>query len=401
MQNFLTLNDLNVEGKRVLVRAGFDIPLDEGGNIVDDKRIKAVISTMEYLLEKNSKIIVISHNGRPKGKIIAKLKMDKVAKRLGELLNTEVKKLDDCIGEEVKQFVGNMKPKDVVVLENLRFNEAEKEKDESKRLEFSKQLSDLGDIYVNEAFPNCHRNHASMTGIPKFLPSYVGFAVENEIKHMNKLLNPEKPFAAIIGGAKADKIGVIRSLLPKVDFLILGGVLADTFLKAKGTDIKASKFDEESLQYAGEFIGNKKLMLPADAVIADKFEKDAESKEVDFNEIPDGWMIMDIGSKTINTYKEKLKDAKTIVWAGPLGVFEFDKFANGTKQIAEFISSLNAATIIGGGDSAAAVEKFGFAEKMTHVSTGGGASLQFIEKEGRLPALVALEESYKKFKLQP
>ncbi|MDP6648101.1 MAG: phosphoglycerate kinase, partial [Candidatus Woesearchaeota archaeon] len=352
MQNFLTLNDLNVEGKRVLVRAGFDIPLDEGGNIVDDKRIKAVISTMEYLLEKNSKIIVISHNGRPKGKIIAKLKMDKVAKRLGELLNTEVKKLDDCIGEEVKQFVGNMKPKDVVVLENLRFNEAEKEKDESKRLEFSKQLSDLGDIYVNEAFPNCHRNHASMTGIPKFLPSYVGFAVENEIKHMNKLLNPEKPFAAIIGGAKADKIGVIRSLLPKVDFLILGGVLADTFLKAKGTDIKASKFDEESLQYAGEFIGNKKLMLPADAVIADKFEKDAESKEVDFNEIPDGWMIMDIGSKTINTYKEKLKDAKTIVWAGPLGVFEFDKFANGTKQIAEFISSLNAATIIGGGDSA-------------------------------------------------
>jgi 3-phosphoglycerate kinase len=397
MHKFFTLDDLDVK-KRVIVRAGFDVPFDEDGSIADDKRIIAVIPTINYLLKKNSKIIIISHNGRPKGKVVSKLKMDKVAERLGELMNAKVSKLDDCIGGEVKKFVNGMKPKDIVVLENLRFNSGEEEKDESKRLEFAGQLSELGDVYVNEAFPNCHRDHASMTGIPQLLPGCTGFAVENEIRQLGKLLNPEKPFAAIIGGAKADKIGVIKSLLPKVDSLILGGVLANTFLKARGTDIKASKFDEESLKYSMEFKKNEKINLPVDAVVADKFESNAESKEVDVNEIPDGFMIMDIGKKSIEAYKEKLNTAKTVVWGGPLGVFEFERFSNGTRQIAEFISSLSAVTIIGGGDSAAAVEKLGFADKMTHVSTGGGASLEFIETGGKLAALVALEENYKKFK---
>ena len=392
---FLTLKDMDLEKKRVLVRVDFNVPL-KNGEVADDTRLKATVPTINHLLEKNCKIILMSHLGRPqkelkKGKSIEEIKekltLKPVAAKLSEILEIDVSFIDDCIDIEIPNA-------DISLLENLRFHEEEKKDNES----FAKKLSKYADIYVNDAFGACHRKHASVHAITKFLPSCIGFLVEKEIKELSKLLKPERPFVAIIGGAKADKIGVIRTLLPKVNNLIIGGVLANTFLKSKGVDIKNSKFDEESLKSAKEFANNEKILLPIDSVIANKFDGNAESKETDINGIVDDWIIMDIGSKTIQAYKEKLKDAKTVLWAGPLGVFEFDKFSRGTREIAEFIASLNAVTIIGGGDSAAAVKKFGLEEKMTHVSTGGGASLEFIEKEGKLPALVALEESHKKFK---
>jgi phosphoglycerate kinase len=392
---FLTLKDMDLENKKVLVRVDYNVPLKEG-KVADDTRLKATIPTINYLLEKNCKIILMSHLGRPKddfkkGKGIEEVKkrltLKPVAAALSEILGMDVAFADDCVDVRLPNA-------DIVLLENLRLHKEEEKNDKN----FAGKLSKHADIYVNDAFGASHRKHASVDSITKFLPSGAGFLVEKEVKELGKLLKPEKPFAAIIGGAKADKIGVIRSLLPKVDYLIIGGVLADTFLKSEGIDIKASKFDEESMKAAKEFINNEKIILPVDCIIADKFDENAKSKEADFNEIPDDWMIMDIGSKTIEMYKEKLKRAKTIVWAGPLGVFEFNKFSNGTKSIAGFIASLDATTIIGGGDSAAAVEKFKLSEKMTHVSTGGGASLEFIEKEGKLPALVALEKNYDKFK---
>ncbi len=391
--NFLKLEDMNLENKRVLVRVDYNVPIKDG-KVTDDTRIKRTLKTIKYLLEKNCRLIIMSHLGRPykdlkKGvpmeEVKKKYTMQPVADKLKELLNQDVSFAKDY----TKKGINDDK---IILLENLRLHEGEKKNDR----EFAKKLASFAEIFVNDAFGTCHREQASVFSVPKFLPSCAGFLVQNEIEQLSKLLKPKKPFIAIIGGAKADKIGVIRSLLPKVDNMIIGGVLANTFHKARGTDIKSSKFDDETLELAKEFIDDKKIILPEDAVAADKYGENAKSRNVKIEEIPDGWLIMDIGKKTIEDYKEILKDAKTVVWGGPLGVFEFKKFSNGTKEIAKFISELNATTIIGGGDSAAAVDKFNLADKMTHVSTGGGASLQFIEKEGKLPALVALEEAAKK-----
>jgi len=400
MQKFFTLKDLDVKGKRVLVRVDFNVPLDKKTNeVADDKRIRETIPTIKFLIERNAKVILCSHLGRPDGKIVDSLKMDKVAERLGKLLNRKVKKLDGCVGGYVKEEVNKMKNGDVVVLENLRFNQEEEANDKI----FSGQLAELADLYVNDAFATCHRAHASTYGVARHLKSAAGFLVEKELTIMGKAMeNPERPFIGILGGAKlgdekfADKINIIENLLKKVDKLLIGGAIIFTFLKAQGKNVGNSKVQEQFTGLAKETLKNKKIVLPVDVVVADRFDANADSKIVDVDSIPNGWIGLDIGPETIKSYKEILKGAKTIVWSGPMGVFEFDKFANGTREIAAFLSKSNAVTIVGGGDSAAAVEKFGYANKLTHVSTGGGASLEFLEGK-KLPGIAALEESYKKF----
>jgi len=377
------------EGKKVLVRVDFNVPLDDG-DITDDERIIAAIPTINFLLEKNAKIILMSHLGRPKSQVVEKLNMDKVAKKLSDLLDKEVIKLDDCIGQEVKEKINEMKNKDIVLLENLRFHAEEENNDE----EFAKELASLGDVYVNDAFANCHRNHASMTTITKFLPSYAGFLVEKEITILTKIItNPEKPFIAIIGGAKPDKIEVIENLLNIADKIIIGGVLANTFLKASGVNIGKSKFDEKSLEIAKELLKKfmDKIILPVDAFVADNIEKGTNSRIVDVKNVPDDAIIGDIGAESISFYKKILKQAKTIVWSGPLGAFEFEKFAEGTNEIGLFLSGLNARVIIGGGDSAAAIKNLGLEDKVNYISTGGGAFLQFLSGK-ELPAIKVLQE---------
>ena len=396
MEKFFTLNDLDIKGKRVLVRADFNVPLDKKTNdIADDKRIRETLPTIKYLVERNAKVILCSHLGRPDGKVVESLRMDKVAERLGKLLNKKIKKLNDCVGDYIKEEIMKMKESDVVVLENLRFHPEEEANDEN----FSKQLAELAELYVNDAFGTCHRAHASTYGVTKYLKSAAGFLVEKELRIMGKALeNPDKPFIGILGGAKiSDKIKVIENLLTKVDKLLIGGAMIFTFYKAQEKNVGNSKVENDYVDLAKNLLQNKKIMLPVDVVIADSFDANANSKIVNSDNIPDNWMGIDIGPKTIENYKQVLKDAKTVIWSGPLGVFEFDKFANGTKHIAKFLSTLKATTIVGGGDTAAAVEKFGFANKLTHVSTGGGASLEFFEGK-KLPGIEALEESYKRFR---
>ena len=396
MQKFFTLNDLDVKGKRILVRVDFNVPLDKKtGEITDDKRIRETLPTIKFLTGRNAKVILCSHLGRPDGKVVENLRMDKIANRMGQLLNKKINKLNDCVGDYVKEEVMKMGDGDVVLLENLRFHPEEEENDEI----FSRQLADLAELYVNDAFGTCHRAHASTYGAAQYLKSAAGFLVEKELKIMGKAMeNPDRPFIAILGGIKvSDKIKVIESLLNKVDKLLLGGAMIFTFYKAQGKNIGSSKVDENGIELAKKLMNNKKIVLPTDVVIADKFDANANSKIVDINSIPDGWMGLDIGPGTIDQYKKILSTAKTVVWNGPMGVFEFDKFSNGTKEIAKFLTTLKATTIIGGGDSAAAVEKFGCASKLTHVSTGCGASLEFFEGK-KLPGIEALENSYKKFK---
>jgi len=396
MQKFFTLKDLDVKGKRVLVRVDFNVPLDKKTNeVADDKKIRESLPTIKYLVEGNAKVILCSHLGRPDGKVVDSLRMDKVALKLGELLNNKVKKLNDCVGNEVKGEINKMKDGDVVVLENLRFHPEEEANDEN----FSKQLADLAELYANDAFGTCHRAHASTYGVTKYLKSAAGFLVEKELRVIGKAMEaPDKPFIGILGGAKiSDKIKVIENLLMKVDKLLIGGAMIFTFFKAQGKNIGVSKLEEKSIDLAGKLLQNNKIVLPVDVVVGDKFEANADSKVVAADNIPSNWIGLDIGPKTIKVYEEILKNAKTVVWSGPMGVFEFDKFANGTKQIAKFLSNTKAVTIVGGGDSAAAAEKFGFADKLTHVSTGGGASLEFFEGK-KLPGIEALEESYKRFR---
>src|SRR3989338_4695444 len=370
--NFLTLKDMSLEGKKVLVRVDYNVPV-KNGMVADDTRLKATIPTINFLLENHCKIILMSHLGRPKdlfkqGKSFEEAKKEltlkPVAEDLSEILGMEVGFAEDCIGIELPE------DKDIILLENLRLHKEEEENDE----EFAKKLASLAEVYVNDAFGASHMDHASVSAITNFLPSCAGFLVEKEVRELSKLLNPERPFVAIVAGAKADKIGALKVLAKKADRILIGGVLANTLLKAKGYDIGASKFDEETFAVAKEIIAlaGKKLALPSDAVAADRFSKDAETKVVKVGNMPKEWMSLDIGPETIKNYKNELKDAKTVLWAGPLGVFEMEKFSNGTKTIAEFIAGLSAVTIIGGGDTAAAIQSFDLADKVTHVSTGGG-----------------------------
>ena len=383
-----SIEDIDLEGKRVLVRVDFNVPLDEEQNITDDKRIRAALPTINYLLEKKARIILMSHLGRPKGEVIENLRLKPVAKRLKELLGRRIKFLDDCIGAEVQSAVKDMRPQDIILLENLRFHSQEKENDE----EFSRQLANLGEVFVQDAFGAVHRAHASTVGVAQFLPSAAGFLLEKEINFFSQILiEPQKPFVAILGGAKvSDKIGVIENLLPRVNNILIGGGMAYTFLKAQGIDIGSSKLEQDKLGIASRLLekGKEKIILPIDHLIADKIDISAHLKTVE-KEIPEGWLGVDIGRQTIAQFKQILKEAKTIVWNGPLGIFEIDSFAQGTKEIGEFISDLDCLKVIGGGDTAAAIAKFGLEEKMSHISTGGGASLEYLEGK-ELPGIVVL-----------
>lgn len=393
----LTVDKLgDIKGKRVFCRVDFNVPLDEQQNITDDTRIKASLPTIRFLVEKGAKVILASHLGRPKGKVIPEMSLRPVAKRLEELLGQKVKFAPDCVGEEVEKMVAELQPGEVLLLENLRFHIEEEKNDK----EFAKKLANLCDIYVNDAFGTAHRAHASTEGITHFVEkSAAGFLMKKELEYLGKALsNPERPFVALIGGAKVStKIGVLENLLTKVDVLLIGGGMTYTFLKAKGLEIGDSLLEPESVELArkimekAESLPQVKLMLPVDCLIANKFDETAETKVVPVDSIPKGWQGVDIGDKTFEIFADELKKAKTIVWNGPVGVFEIDKFAQGTRKIAELLASLDATTIIGGGDTIAAVAKFGVADKMSHVSTGGGASLEFLE--GReLPGIAALSE---------
>ena len=392
MLNKKTIEDIDVNGKRVLVRCDFNVPQDEEGNITDDRRIVAALPTIKYLMEHNAKVILCSHLGRPKGEFNMKYSLKPIAKRLSELLGKEVHMADDVIGDSAKSLAASLREGDVMLLENVRFHKEE----EANDMAFSKALAELADVYVNDAFGTAHRAHASTEGVAKYLPAVCGYLIQKEINVMGKALNnPVRPFVAILGGKKvSDKINVITNLIDKVDELLIGGGMAYTFFKAKGYEIGKSICEDDKVELAKELMEKAahkgvKLLLPIDNVVATEFSNDAESKVVASNEIPADWEGVDIGPETVKLYGDALKNAKTVIWNGPMGVFEFDKFAVGTNEIAKILGGLDAITIIGGGDSAAAIEKGGFADKMTHISTGGGASLEFLEGK-ELPGIACL-----------
>ena len=389
-----TMDDVNVKGKRVFVRVDFNVPMEEG-KITDETRIRAAIPTIEALVNAGAKVILASHLGRPKGEVNENMRLTAVGERLSQLMNRPVKKLDESIGEAVEKAVAEMQDGDIVLLENVRFHKGEEKNDE----ELSKAFAKLADVYVNDAFGAAHRAHASTEGITKFVDTAVsGYLMQKELDVLGKALsNPERPFTAIIGGAKVkDKIGVIENLLEKVDHLIIGGGLSYTFTKAQGYSVGKSLLEEDKIELARGFIEKAKekgvqLHMPVDAVVANEFSKDAETQVVDIQNIPEDWMGLDIGPKTAEKYAEIIKNSKLIIWNGPMGVFEMDKFANGTKAVANAMAETEGYTVIGGGDSAAAVEKFGVADKMDHISTGGGASLELMEGK-ELPGIVALND---------
>lgn len=377
-----TVRDIEVSGKKVLVRCDFNVPQDENGNITDNRRVVGALDTIRYLVDHGAKVILCSHLGRPKGEFKKEFSLAPVQKELEKLLGKEVKLAEDIIGESAKALTANMKQGDVVLLENIRFDAREEKNDP----EFAKELASLAEIYVNDAFGTAHRAHASTAGVADYLPAVSGFLIEKELKFLGEAVsNPARPFVAILGGKKvSDKIGVIQNLLEKVDVLIIGGAMANTFQKALGHDVGKSVVEEDKIDLAKELMEQAKakgvrLMLPVDVKIGKEFDANTESKIVKVTEIPADWQVFDIGTQTIDQYKGILDSAKTVVWNGPMGVFEFDQFAIGTKEIAVKLAELEAVTVIGGGDSAAAVEKMKVADKMTHISTGGGASLEYLE----------------------
>ena len=387
-----TVKDIDLKGKKVLVRCDFNVPMDEQKNITDNTRIVAALPTIKYLLENNCAIILCSHLGRPKGEFKPEFSLQPVAKELSKLLDKEIIMAKDVIGEDATSKAANLKQGEILLLENVRFHREETDND----AEFSKKLAGLAEIYVNDAFGAAHRAHASTAGVAAYLPAVSGFLIEKELKFLgNAISNPERPFVAILGGAKvSDKIGVIDSLLEKVDTLMIGGGMAYTFFKAQGYGVGDSICELDKLDLATELMAKAKekgvkFMLPVDTKIGKEFKPDTESKTVPWTEIPDGWEGFDIGTKTIEMFSEELKNAKTVVWNGPVGLFEFDQFAIGTSSIAKVLSEIDATTIIGGGDSAAAVKKAGLEDKMTHISTGGGASLEFLEGK-KLPGIECL-----------
>ena len=392
--NKKTVRDIDVQNKKVLVRCDFNVPQDENLNITDNRRIVSSLDTIKYLLDNNAKVILCSHLGRPKGEVKKEFSLAPVAKELSRLLGREVKLAEDVVGESAKSLTADMNPGDVVLLENVRFEPGEEKNDE----ELSKKFASLAEIYVNDAFGSAHRAHSSTAGVAAYLPAVSGFLMEKEINFLGTALeNPERPFVAILGGKKvSDKINVIDNLLEKVDTLIIGGGMAFTFIKAQGYNIGNSICEEDKLDLAKSLLEKAetkgvKLMLPVDTKVGKEFSEDTESMTVDSKEIPDGWEGLDIGEKTVAEYAEELRKAKTVVWNGPLGVFELKKFAVGTNEIAKVLGTLSATTIIGGGDSASAIEKAGLSDKMTHISTGGGASLEFLEGK-KLPGIECLQD---------
>ena len=391
-----TVRDMDVKGKRILARVDFNVPLTTDPTsgaieVTDDTRIRAALPTIQYLLDQGAKVILMSHLGRPKGKVVEGLRMGPVARRLSRLLGRPVRTLDDCVGPEVRAAVEGMAPGEVILLENTRFHPEERKNDPA----FAQALASLGEVYVNDAFGTAHRAHASTEGVAHYLPSAAGFLMEKELTFLGRALTaPEHPFITILGGAKvSDKIGVIENLLPQVEGLLIGGGMANTFLKAQGHEVGESLVEDDKLEVARELLaeGGARLVLPVDVVIADAFSADAQRRTVGVDEVPPEWRILDIGAETVELFKEKLAGARTVVWNGPMGVFEFPPFAEGTRSIASALADLEATTIIGGGDSVAAVEQGGVADKMTHISTGGGAALEFLEGK-ELPGVAALQD---------
>ena len=382
------MKDIDVANRRVLVRVDYNVPI-EGGEITDDTRITASLETINYLLEQGAAVILMSHLGRPKGKVDESLRLDVVARRLESLIGRPVKKIDTCVGEEARRAASSLRPGEVLMLENVRFEPGEEE----NAPELARAFAELGEVFVNDAFGAAHRAHASTEGVARYLPAVAGLLLARELRFLGSALeDPERPFVAILGGAKVkDKIGVIRNLLPKVDTLVIGGGMGYTFLKAKGYEIGKSLLDAEHVGLAGELLAENgdKIVIPVDVVVADDFRPDANRRVVDADKIPADWEGMDIGPKTRERIAEIVRGAKTVVWNGPMGVFEMPAFAEGTNAVARALAESDAVTIVGGGDSAAAVQQAGFAAKMTHISTGGGASLEFLEGKA-LPGVEAL-----------
>lgn len=390
----MTIRDIEVAGKRVLVRVDFNVPLDKNGRVADDTRIRAALPTIEYLLQHKAKVILVSHLGRPKGQVNEKYMMDPVARHLSKLLGRPVLKVDDCIGDLPRESVKRMQEGDVILLENVRFYSEEEKNDEN----FARQLSELADIFVNDAFGTAHRAHASTEGVAEYLPAVAGLLMEKEMEMLGRLLaSPERPFLAIIGGAKvSDKIAVISNLLDKVDTLIIGGGMANTFLKAQGYDVGKSLLEVDRVELARGLMAEAKnrgvkLLLPVDVVVALGADPNAEQAIVPVDKIPAEWMALDIGPKSIELFAEDIKTSKTVVWNGPMGVFEMAPFARGTEAIALELGEIIGVTVVGGGDSVAAVIKSGVADKITHISTGGGATLEFLEGK-KLPGVEALQD---------
>jgi phosphoglycerate kinase len=393
MFNKKTIEDIDVVKKRVLVRVDYNVPLDDNLNVTDDTRIRLSLPTINYLIEKNAKIILMSHLGRPKGVIETKFKLDPAAERLGELLGKKVKKFDSIYSPEIKEYIDNeMDYGEIVMLENLRFDPGEKANDD----QFSKSLASLADVYIDDAFGAAHRAHASVAGVTKYLPAVAGFLMKKEIEVLTSLLeSPQRPFLTILGGSKvSDKIQVIRNLLGKVNSLILGGGMTYTFLKAQGYEIGKSICEDDQIDFARDMLvlakkDNVKLMLPVDIVVAKEFDSNSERKFVSIQSIPADWMGMDIGDKSIELFKTEIATAKTIFWNGPVGVFEWSNFENGTRNIANAIAGSHAVTVAGGGDTLAALKKYDLSSKFTHVSSGGGAAMELLEGK-ELPGVSSL-----------
>jgi phosphoglycerate kinase len=387
-----SVRDIDVNKKKALVRVDFNVPMDRNGEIADDSRIRAAIPTVQYLQVNGAAVILCSHFGRPDGKVVESLRMRPIAGRLSQLLNQPIETADDCIGPAVEAAAAALQSREILMLENLRFHPEEEKNDAG----FARKLASLADVYVNDAFGTAHRAHASTAGVAKYLPAVAGFLMLREIEELGRVLSsPDRPVTAILGGAKiSSKLGVIRNLLTKVDCLLLGGGMASTFLKAQGISVGDSLVEDDQLDAANDImayadIRGVPLLLPTDVVVADEFKADAEYQTVSVSAVPDGWRIMDIGPDSLDTFREALRDCKTVFWNGPVGVAEFPAFAEGSYALAMELADMDAQVVIGGGETAALVEQAGLRDRYTHVSTGGGASLEFIEGK-TLPGVAAL-----------